>query len=1066
MRSVDPAMSLAKFSVKQVVLVNLLFLVFVLAGAIIYRLLPVDVYPDLSLDEAWIQTFYPGAPPEDVEQHVTKKIEEELEDISGVDRIVSHSVANLSNIHIKFREDLNRSDYEAAFQEVRNRMDRVVDLPDLPDGPILTRLTLAEVWPIVQVVIAGERQVEEKVLREVTLNLKDKLKTVAGVAKIKETGVRDREIHLLVDKHALEQYQLSLLEVAAILQNSNINIPGGPIQTTEEELSLRAVGNVQNPEELGEICIKKSPTGAHVYLKDIALIEEHFERRIIMASYAGKPCLFLYIAKHRDADSITVRNRVEAALVEYRKGNLPPGVSVELFADSTQMIASRLSVLKKNLGVGIILVFLVLWMVIGARNAILAIVGIPFSFLCAFIFMYAVDVSINAVSVFALVLVSGMIVDDAIVVLENIYRHLQEGKPVKEAIVLGVDQVMWPVISSALTTVAAFMPLLIMTGVIGSFFAIIPKTVTVALLASLFECLIVLPAHFLHWGPRSWGRVQPHRGVSAQSRSPNLFSRLGQQVLAAYRAVLEQTLRFRYLCLGIIVVLGICAYQAQRTLTIELFPSDFPTMVTSFNIASGASLEKTNQTATKIMPLFTEFEDDGYVKSTSSVAGMQVDEDNQMRLQTNLAQIWIELEQAATKNYDPEAVMRQIRKKLVTFIDAHAELNIENMKIWAIQDGPPLGKPVAIRIEHPDYSVAGQIARQVKERLNNMKGVSDVSDIFDTGPRELRMVLKEDAASEFGLTLKQVSSTLAGANEGFVVGSFKDRLYDEDLDIRLKYQEVFRNSEDQFLDVDIKAPTGALIKLGQVADLSYEQSYASHYRFNGKRAVVVTADVDKRVTDGQRVTKSILKEFGPLATSNDQLTIVPAGQFKETYESFSSLFDAALVAICIMYLILAAQFKSYSQPLIILSALGFGALGLIMGLVVNQYPFSVVSGIALVGLFGVVVNDAIVLVSFINEERGKRDSLWEALISASMVRARPIILTTVTTVFGLLPMALGIGGYNKVWSPFATSICWGLGSATFMILIFLPPFYVIISDLNSWWSRTLSKDVGVPQSAS
>ncbi len=1023
------------------------------AGFMVYQRLPVDIYPDISLDEAFISTPYPGASPEDVEHHVTKKIEEELEDIPGVSRIASLSVPNVSNIFVKFREDLDKPDFEAAFQEVRARLDRVTELPQEAEEPLLTRLTLAEVWPIVQVVVSYDGVATERQGRAVALDLKDRLRDVTGIAKIKEVGIREREIHILVDKEKLEEYQLSLTEVAAILTSSNQNIPVGNVQTTGEEYTVRAVGNVADPDELGAIVIKKSPTGAHVFLRDVATVVEDFERQLVMARYLGKPACYLYIAKLREADSISVRNRVEAVLDGYRH-RLPPGVEISLFADATQMISSRLTVLKRNLGVGIVLVFVILWMFIGARNSMMAVIGIPFSFLCAFVFMAFIEVSLNAVSVFALVLVSGMIVDDAIVVLENIYRHLQEGKPIKEAVIIGTDEVTWPVISSALTTVAAFLPLLVMTGVVGRFFAIIPKTVTVALLASLFECLIILPAHFMHWGPR---KAPGHIGKAITA------DHLTSLPYRLYRAVLEQILMRRYLAIVVLVALSACAYQARRTLLVELFPSDFPTLVATFNVHPEASLEQTEQACLRITKVLDPFIEKGVLKNHSSAIGMQWNEDNQMRQSSNIAQVWMELDQDVVATIDPELIMDEIRTDMRTYVQGHPDENIENLKVWPLLDGPPVGKPIAIRIEHPNFDVAGKFCRQIKEQLHGIDGIFDISDNFALGQRELQLTINEEAASEFGLTFRDVFNTLGAANEGAIIGTYNDATYDEDLDIRVKYSEEFRSSEDQLLDVDIKTPAGALVKLRQVADVQYDQGYASHFRHDGKRAVVVTANHADHV-DADRVVRSVLADLAPLTKGDENLKIVPEGQFKETHESFRSLKSAAAVSILIMYLILAAQFKSYSQPLIILIALVFGTIGLIVGLVLHDYHFSVTTGIALVGLFGIVVNDSIVLVTFINDRLQDGMPLQDALIEGAMVRARPILLTTVTTVCGLLPMALGFGGYNKVWSPFATSICWGLTTATVLILLLIPPLYMVLEEITGR-SRRLAEVAPDPQTA-
>ena len=1064
-------MSLAKFSVDQAIFVNLLFLVFLAAGLVVYFLLPVDVYPDLSLDEAWIQTTYAGASPEIVEQDITEPIEKELKNIPGVARITSNSVANFSHIFVKFSEDLDPIDYEAAFQEVRNRLDRVPALPSGAEEPLLTRLTVGELWPIVQVVIADEGYGDERVIREVTRNLARKLEDIPGISKIKEIGLRDREIHILVDKYALEQYQVSLSEVAGILTNSNRDLPGGTVQTSSEEFAVIAAGQPATPEEIGRTIIRQSPTGDHVYVDDIATIQEDYERRITISRYMGKKCGFLYVAKKRHADSITVRNAVDEAIARYRETSLPQGVSVSLFADSTLMISSRLGVLKKNLGIGLVLVFCVLWMIIGVRNSILAVVGIPFSFLCAFIFMWFIDVSINAVSVFALVLISGMIVDDAIVVLENIYRHVQEGRPIREAVIEGTNQVILPVVTSALTTVAAFLPLLLMTGMIGRFFSIIPKTVTVTLLASLFECLVILPNHYLHWGPRrkkidSGAAGFSPRGLS-QSAPFSPLRRSGSWIartLQFYLQVVEQAMARRYLCLSVLAALALCAYQGQRTLAIELFPSDFPTLVTTYSVAPGASLEQTDEVSQKMMHVFGDLAEKGYAKAYSSTVGFQVTEDNELRFRPNLVQIITELRQRGNQDYDPERVIDETRRRLSDFVRDNPQLNIENLTVWAIQDGPPIGKPVAIRIEHPDYEVAKQVAGRIEDRLRRMVGVFDIGDNLDMGQRELRISLKEAEASEFGLTFADVFRTLAGANDGFIVGTFNDLAYAEDLDIRLKYQEQFRSNEDQLLNVNIKSPTTqALLSLSQVAHLQYRQGYANHYRHNGKRAVLVTADVDSTAINADRVNRIIMADLAELDARDDQLTIVAEGQFMETRESFRSLMWSGLVAVALMYLILAAQFNSYLQPLIVLSSLVFGTIGMVMGLVVNNYPLSVITGIAMVGLFGIMVNDAILLVSFINGERARGAPVHQAVIYACKIRLRPIMLTTVTTVIGLLPMAMGVGGYSKIWSPFATCICWGLTAATILILVMLPAFYLIVEDLKSAVLRLSHAMFGPPE---
>ena len=566
--------------------------------------------------------------------------------------------------------------------------------------------------------------------------------------------------------------------------------------------------------------------------------------------------------------------------------------------------------------------------------------------------------------------------------------------------------------------------------------------------------------HYLHWGPRRGksDRDVPKNNHTAEGRS------WSARALQFYLQVVEQAMTRRYLCLAVLAALALCAYQGQRTLAVELFPSDFPTLVTTYSAAPGSSLEQTDDVSQKMMHVFEDLAEKGYAKAYSSTVGFQVTEDSELHFRPNLVQIVTELRQRGKQDYDPERVMDETRRRLSDFVRDNPQLSIENLTVWAIQDGPPIGKPVAIRIEHPDYEVAKQVAAGIEDRLRRMVGVFDISDNLDMGQRELRVSLKKAEAAEFGLTFADVFRTLAGANDGFLVGTFNDLAYAEDLDVRLKYQEQYRSNEDQLLDVSIKSPTTqTLVSLSQVAQLQYRQGYANHFRHNGKRAVIVTADVDSTATDADHVNRIIMADLAELDARDDQLTIVAEGQFIETRESFESLLLSALVAVAAMYLILAAQFNSYLQPLIVLSSLIFGTIGMVMGLVVNNYPLSVITGIAMVGLFGIMVNDAILLVSFINGERAQGAPAWEAVIRACKIRLRPILLTTVTTVIGLLPMAMGVGGYNKIWSPFATSICWGLTAATILILVMLPAFYLIVEDLKGAIVRSYNAVFGPPE---
>ncbi|MFQ5491062.1 MAG: efflux RND transporter permease subunit, partial [Phycisphaerae bacterium] len=880
-------MSIARFSVNQIVLVNLLFVIFIAAGGVVYSLLPVDVYPDTSLDLALVETTWAGASAEDVERLVTRIIEDEVRDVAGQQRLYSYSLPGFSIVGIKFREDLSRAEFEKAFDEMRLAVDRVTDLPDDADEPVLRRLTVDEIWPLIQVAVV-DRGAGEATVRRVARDLKDELKSLPGVSRVREIATRDPEVHILLDSAQLEKHDLSILDVAATLESRNLNVPAGVLQTSDAEIAVRSIGEVQDPRQLGEIVVLSNPDGSHLRVNDIATIEGGFERAIWAARYGGKPCALLYISKDRLANALTVRDAVAQQVNTYLGQLTPPGVEIHLTGDSTTMIASRLSVLKRNLLVGIVLVFIVLWMVIGLRNSMLAIVGVPFSFLCAFIFMYGIGVSINAVSVFSLVLVSGIIVDDAIVVLENIYRHVQEGVPLKRAVIDGTAEVTWPVVSSTATTVAAFMPLLLMPGVIGRFFSIVPKTVTVALLASLFECLLILPAHYLDWGRRlrPGGARGPRRVDGA--RSP-LIPRVGAWLLTTYDLVLGQTLRYRYLAILLIGAAGMLAYQAQRTLVRDLFPSDFPTFIVDFNARPGAGLDETDRVASQISPVMDALMPETIARYATAL-GVQWNEDNQRVLRTNLVQMWVDIAQDHGRSHDPALAMNKVRDALTEFLEAHPECGIENLRVWPIRDGPPVGKPIAIRIEHPDYDVAAQISEQIKAKLRTFPGVHDVADNLQSGHRELQLAFREARAADLGVTYTELATSVRAANDGLKVGVFKDIESGDDVDIKVRLDRRDLTSPDDLDDILVSRVDRRRVKLRDVADLTYDRSYAARYHFNNRRAVQITADVDPATgTDAVAVGQAILDEFTPLERQDANLRIRAQGQFEETQQSFNGL---------------------------------------------------------------------------------------------------------------------------------------------------------------------------------
>ncbi|NNL67081.1 MAG: efflux RND transporter permease subunit, partial [Myxococcales bacterium] len=510
-------MSLPAFSVRQVVLVNVVFFVVLVAGYQISRRIPIDIFPDISFNASLVTTSWRGASPQEVERLLTTKLEEEIDGIAGIKELTSTSGNGLSELVIEWDESLAEIEYEAALNDLRAAIDRVDDLPEDADTPVLVELSVSERFPVVLVAVADVGDVGEFTLREVARDVEDRLERFKGLRNARLRGDRDREMRVLVDKHRATQYDVTLAEIDRVIAQNNQNFAGGSFTDSgSQEIRVRGLGNFASAEELAATIVKKSPDGRHVRLSDLAEVVEGFEKRRLSGRHDGRPAIMVSVSKEADQDVIELVGRVRAFVEDYQA---PPGIDVRVSWDGATYVKTRIDMMRNNLLLGVLFVVFALWLTVGFRNALLAIIGVPFAFVLALILFPVFDITINSLSLVGFILVSGMLVDDAIIILENIYRHIEEGVELREAVVRGAEEVMWPVTAAIVTTVAAFLPMLLVQGTSGEFMEILPKTVAVCLVGSLIEALVILPAHYLDWGSRHAARdVKLDADVSTVTR--------------------------------------------------------------------------------------------------------------------------------------------------------------------------------------------------------------------------------------------------------------------------------------------------------------------------------------------------------------------------------------------------------------------------------------------------------------------------------------------------------------------------------------------------------------------
>jgi multidrug efflux pump subunit AcrB len=1068
-------MTLPEFSVRQTVLVNVLFVVCMVGGWNALQLTEVEYYHDVTLNQVVVMTRWTGASADEIERLITAKLEEELQTVSNIDEIRSDSQSNMSMISIDIDETLGIVEYEATVNDIRGALEQVQDLPSDAEEPTLREIITAETRPVIFVALTDVGDVGPLAIRDVAREAESRLRELPGVSRAEVRGLEDREVRVLVDRARASLYGLTVQDIAERVRRQNQNLPAGTFQDDSGEATLRAIGDYTTIEEILDTVVREEGSGTRVRVRDVARVERGLEKPVFITRYNTQPAAIVSVAKKDKVDVRDLTARVDAFVEDFRP-LLPDGITIDTTQDSTDFVSPRIAVLLDNIVMGMLLVMALLWFTIGFRNSLLTIVAIPFSFLTAILFFPILDISINSNTLIGMLLVSGMLVDDAIIVLENIYRKIEEGMALKPAIIEGANEVLWPVTAAVLTSVAAFIPLIMVEGTPGKFVSVLPKCVVVCLLASLFECLVILPAHYLDFGSRSGAKdLHGHSPATPRSAWRSMvdffggmrlamdrgFDRLKGHYTRALRPVITHRLAFGTLLAAFLML----ALAAATRLPTELFPGEYVSFNISLETQPDYSLEQTSQVARKIEArLLAKHSAD--IKDFNSIVGMSVDLNYDRTLAPNLALIGVAIIQTEENQLRPERALKRIEQDLNAFAVENPE-GIVALRVEPEPYGPPVGRPVEVRIQGEDFSVNKTIADELKAYLATLPGVSAIDDNLKEGPREIRLRIDEERAGRFGLTFEDLARALRGANDGMVTSSFRSPSAVEDDDIRVLLEPTQRDRILDLLEVEVRSPDGALIRLADVADLEITRGYLAYRRVDGKRAVTVFADVDDDLATSVSVNRDLEARFADIRARFPQVDLIYGGEYQEGNEAMANTFAAFPVALLMIYMILATLFRSYSQPFIVLTSVPLGFAGIAFGVGLMGYNVSFNLLYASVGLAGVVVNDALVMLDFINRARKSGMPLMESVLEAGSKRLRPVILTTMTTVVALLPMALGLQGSSKSYGPFAASIAFGLLFAMAGTLFVIPLSYVTLSRLDErrqkWWARVRGRSAEPPE---
>jgi multidrug efflux pump subunit AcrB len=999
--------------------VNILMIVVLALGAFSAYRLPQEQFSEIPFFFVNIVVPYPGVAAEDVEESVTVPIEDEMQTLDRLSAVRSTVQDGLTVVTLEFDQGISNDEFDALLEEARNRF-RNVDLPDDVGQETIDDFSTNDFLPVIEVALSGN--VPYGQLNSAAELLESDLRRIPDVSGITLVGDRDRQVLVNVNQTRLENLGININTVVQSIRGRNISIPAGTAEAGSREYLLRTVGEVEDYRTLDRTVVR-AQNGGVVRLGDIATISQGFSEDGVYARYNGRPSISLEIAKVPGGSSTDIVNAARQ-VVDDARPELPAGVEVAFLNDSTIQIRDSLNVLLTNALFGLGLVVVVLLLFVGLRNAVMTAIGIPISFALTFIVLEALGATLNSNTLFGLVLVLGLLVDHAIVIVENSYRLQQEGLSRREAAIQGVDQVLGPVIAATATTVAAFLPLTFLPGVIGEFLSIVPITVAVALIASNFEAGFFLPSHYADWPG----------GNRAGSKS-GLFQRL----TGGMRRVISPVYRLRGVAFVLAIVASAGVFSLVPRIQADLFDAeDFSLFFLEIEMPPGTPIEETAQTAGRFESRVLPLVGNGEVSGIDTAIGFTSGQTGNTR-QPNVAQLTVDLLET---DQGRERSIEEIIQEVDAMTDDIA--GPEEVRFRKQQNGPPTDPPLVFRLFGDDYDQLTAASRIIKRRLESDEGVFNVRDNLEDGTPELQVRVDEDTAANYGLSPEQVGSFIRASFDGITATTlFADN---QQTDVVVRYDRAQALELSDLMNLKIPSPSGRQIPFGTVATIGEAQSFSSIQRLDGKREVQIEADATD-ATDLQAMNQEIEALFAEeIAPRYSDVELNVGGEFAQFTDLLLDIIQVFLIGVFLIYTILATQFKSYTQPILILFTIPFAFVGVVLFLVLSGTPLSTTVIYAGIALVGIAVNDAIVLISFINDLRKEGVPHREAVQRAVQTRVRPVLLTSLTTIAGLLPTALGLGGYSVVWGPMAATITFGLIFSTISTLILIPSIYGLFYD--------------------
>lgn len=1130
---------LSTLSLNNSISVFLLSALLLLFGFYSYRTMPKESFPEITFPLIYVQTPYPGNTPADIENLITRPLEKEIKGVDGIKELNSESVQDVSVINIEFNIDV---DTEKALQDVKDAVDRAKsELPsDLEDDPVVMDIDLSRV-PVLNINLSGDFSIDQLV--DYAEELQDEIEELSEISEAAITGDKEKEVQVNVDLPRLKANQISFTDIQNAIAQENVNIGAGDILLGETRRSIRTDAEFEDIDQIRNIIVKHE-NGNIVYLKDVAEVEFTYKEVESLARLNGDQVVSLNVIKKSGENLLNATDKITEILQNAKKSYLPKNLKITTTNDQSVQTRNQISNLENSIISGVILVVLVLLFFLGLRNAIFVGLSIPFSMFICFLILSALGITLNFMVLFALILALGMLVDNAIVTIENIYRlYEEEGLSKFEAAKQGVGEIAVPIISSTATTLAAFFPLLFWDSIIGEFMGFLPKTLIIVLASSLFVALVINPVitasfikiHDLEKKPNrkkglTYAAILGGLGiilvlaqvfalgnlliisallviffvyllhpfsiwfqVKSLPRMERFYSKTINWALSGRKPIM--------LLLGTVVLMIFSmAFYFGSNPKVVFFPVNEPNYINVFvELPLGTDVTATDSITRRIEGKLGQILEpyDHVVESVVTNVGAETASQNDFggggQKTPNKARITISfVEYEFREGVLTTDIQKDVTRKLIGYIPG-VTISVEKE-----QNGPPVGKPINIEITGDEFDQLIDIANNVVSTINDKKigGIEGLQVDLETNKPEMLIKIDRERARRLGISTQQIALVLRTALYGTEASKYKEGEDDYPIEIRLKkeYRYDVSSLMNQLVTFRSQA-TGQIVQvpISAVADYEFDNSFNSIKRLDSERLITVYSNVIEgyNATEINNQLKTLLADFDLPSGYNLKFT----GEQEEQQESMAFLATALLMAVALITIILVSQFNSAWKPFIIIMTVLFSTIGVFLGLGIFQMEFvAIMTGIGIVSLAGIVVNNGIVLIDFIElsrqrlrEEAGKEDDpdyelpdpeLRDAIANAGMVRLRPVLLTAITTVLGLLPLAVGLnidfigllteydaniyfGGDNAIfWSPMAWTVIFGLVFATFLTLVVVPVMYLLFERLNRSFRRLSKKIAG------